>query len=1198
MYYIRKIFRAMFNRTVLTVVLLLILSAIIWIVGPIVAIGEVRPLAPEWIRWSLIAIVWLVWLIRLFFRWWRERNVNAALLGQLAKMQSAAKTTDGQPAGSEQVAELNKRFKDASEILKKTRFANTEKGGFLSGLSKQYVYQLPWYAFIGAPGSGKTTALINAGLTFPLAEQFGKAAIRGVGGTRNCDWWFTNEAVLIDTAGRYTTQESNELIDKAEWQGFLALLKKFRPRQPLNGVLLTLSVADLLQMSTQEREVHASVLKARLNELREGLGVQFPVYVLVTKADLLAGFTEYFLNYTREDRTQVWGFTLPYDPASTEPIAIRESFGREFDLLYKRLNDGMQQRLLDEPDLSRRALTYTLPQQLAGVRDVLSRLLGGVFSESKFAEQPMVRGVYFTSGTQEGTPFDRVLGAMQRTFRVPSKVLTAEASAGTGKSFFLQDLLQKVIFQEHFIAGRNLAAERKLKWLRWAGIATCAVTFAGANIAWWMSYGNNGGYIGEVAAKTETLQASVAAIDPKPSENAPALADTLNQAKNLPNSSLFQVSDPLWSYRHGLYQGPKLDSAAQNAYSRILEDSLMPRIAARVTARLRAAATKPEDSYDALKAYLMMFEAGRVKDGFVKLYVGADWMSTLPSDVSTEERTKLLGHLDELLRTRSYKSPFPQDVALVEQVRGQLVQMEPAKRAYNYIKSQLVGVDLPEFTLARAAGERAGSVFERRSGKALNTAGVPGFFSERGYNEHFAKALAKWGSELALEEAWLLGRTNKNSSTAIATAANDMKRADRRIRELYLQDFANEWQNFLLDVKLRAPRNLTETIETATTLSAADSPLVLLVREVAVQTTLVNTESGPGSRVNELKERAKRGLDELTAATATLANAPVTADQPEMIVQDRFKAFRTLAQPTGKAKIDDLSKDIQDYAISLRNDQTALSNGGTRRSQDAENRLRSQAASMPPPVRDILEGLSTSASQQAATALRANAAANVKGGVGQLCGKVIGGRYPFARSSQQDVLPNDFGQLFAPGGEMDTVFQTIAASVDTSKNPWAPRPGPDGAAAGNASDLVQFQKARDIRDAFSWGNNRSPSFEILARVATTSADKIELDVDGQTVVSGDSGKSVSWPGPKKSSQVKLSVLSAAGTRSPGITTEGTWALNRMIDRGSQQPGSPPERVVVNINVEGRDVTLEFRAMSVRNPLKLNAMQGFACPGRA
>ena len=483
MYYLRMIFRKLFNRTTLTILLLLLLSALIWWIAPIIQLRDFFPFAPAWVRWTIIAVIWALWLIRVLVRWWRERNVNAALLSQLSKMQSTARPGDP-AAGSEEVAELNKRFKEAADILKKTRFTSTEKGGFLSGLSKQYVYQLPWYAFIGAPGSGKTTALVNAGLTFPLAEQFGKAAIRGIGGTRNCDWWFTNEAVLIDTAGRYTTQESNESVDKAEWQGFLGLLKKFRPRQPLNGVLLTVSVADLLQMTTQEREVHAATLKARLNELREGLGVQFPVYVLVTKTDLLSGFSEYFLNYTREDRAQVWGFTLPYDPKATEPIAVRESFAREFDLLYKRLNDGMQQRLLDEPDLSRRALTYTLPQQLAGIRDVLSRLLGAVFSESKFSEQPMLRGVYFTSGTQEGTPFDRVLGAMQRTFRVSSRVRAADVSAGTGKSYFLQDLLQKVIFKEHFIAGRNMAMERRMRWLRWAGIAACGVAFIWANIGW------------------------------------------------------------------------------------------------------------------------------------------------------------------------------------------------------------------------------------------------------------------------------------------------------------------------------------------------------------------------------------------------------------------------------------------------------------------------------------------------------------------------------------------------------------------------------------------------------------------------------------------------------------------------------------------------------------------------------------------
>ena len=102
---------------------------------------------------------------------------------------------------------------------------------------------LPWYVIIGPPGSGKTTALVNSGLHFPLAAQLGAGAVRGVGGTRNCDWWFTDQAVLLDTAGRYTTQDSNSTVDKAAWLGFLDLLKKQRSRRPIDGAFIAISLS-------------------------------------------------------------------------------------------------------------------------------------------------------------------------------------------------------------------------------------------------------------------------------------------------------------------------------------------------------------------------------------------------------------------------------------------------------------------------------------------------------------------------------------------------------------------------------------------------------------------------------------------------------------------------------------------------------------------------------------------------------------------------------------------------------------------------------------------------------------------------------------------------------------------------------------------------------------------------------------------
>lgn len=1203
---LRSFFGSFINRTTLAIFLLLILSLVIWYVGPLFTLGlssaQWQPLGPEWVRWSVIATLWLLWLVKQLIRWWRERNVNGALLGQLARMQET-KPAAGHSVGSEEVAELNRRFKDAADILKKTRFSANEKSGLLAGLSKQYVYQLPWYAFIGAPGSGKTTALINAGLTFPLAEQFGKAAIRGVGGTRNCDWWFTNEAVLIDTAGRYTTQESNEAVDKAEWQGFMGLLKRFRPRQPLNGVLLTLSVSDLLQMTAQEREVHAATLKARLAELRDGLGVQFPVYVLLTKTDLLSGFLEYFLNFNFEDRSQVWGFTLPYDPKASGVIDVRNSFNREFDLLYQRLNAGMHERLLAEPDLSRRALAYALPQQLSGLRDVLGKLLASVFSESKFNEQPLLRGVYFTSGTQEGTPFDRVLGAMQRTFRVPSRVSGSEPSSGTGKSFFLQDLLQKVVFQEHFIAGRNLAAERRMLWLRRAGMVACGLLFIAANIAWspFVSYGNNARYIDEVADKAQALRSNVDALPALAGQDAAHLLPLLNQAREVAWSSQFDFDNVPWGYRHGLYQGYKLDAAGQTVYTRLLDEAFLPRIATRLETLLRDAPQGNADYlYQALKAYLMLADAGRFDADALKLWVRTDWERTQPTS-TLEQRKQLDEHLDALMHDRVVISPFPVNQELVRNARDVLNQQPPAQRTYSRIKARLLGPEPPEFTIAGVAGAEAPNVLVRASKKPLNM-GIPGLYSVRGYPLFQQELRSAWAN-IGQEDGWVLGRASVAARPALLNPA-ELHLQSQQITRLYLTEYARVWQDYLNDVRLIGHSGLTDTIQITRVLASADSPLLLLARAAARETTLIRTDSG-STRVDQAIDKLGRLKQEMSSAAAlsmgSINTGSVQDDRLEMMVQGPFAQLHAITKGApGTAPIDTLGKVLDEYLASLVAAESALRSGSIPRTQDAENRLRAEAARMPQPVRAVLEALVSQASQQIAGGTRSSASASVKGGVGQTCAAVISGRYPFTRGAQQDVQANDFAQVFAPGGLMDDTFQkNLAPFVDTSKSTWMPRPGAEGAAAGSAADLKQFQRAAVIRDAFFAPGNRAMKFDLIVRVVQLGgAEKVELDIDGQNVLAspGNDGlKRVSWPGVRGTNQVRL-IIGKNGA--PIVAVDGTWALHRLIDRGQVQPGTPPEHLLVNFNVNGQTIGIRFEAQSARNPLRLQELEGFACPGRS
>ena len=297
----KKVIDFFTNRIVISVIGLIALSIIIWFVGPAIKFGEsnTAPLASEFSRLIVIIILLVLWGLNNLRLQLTAKKSNKDLVSDLGTNQEMETENAADDRASEEYQLLNQRFSDALATLSKLKFKGRNQSRAL--------YELPWYIIIGPPGSGKTTALINSSLEFPLAEQYGKASLQGVGGTRNCDWWFTNDAVLIDTAGRYTTQDSHRVIDSSAWEAFLSLLRKNRRRRPVNGVLVAISIQDLLFQSEQEREQHAQIIRTRIDELMQKLEIRFPVYLVLTKSDLISGFSEFFEDLSKEDREQVWG---------------------------------------------------------------------------------------------------------------------------------------------------------------------------------------------------------------------------------------------------------------------------------------------------------------------------------------------------------------------------------------------------------------------------------------------------------------------------------------------------------------------------------------------------------------------------------------------------------------------------------------------------------------------------------------------------------------------------------------------------------------------------------------------------------------------------------------------------------------------------------------------------------------------------
>jgi len=362
-----------------------------------------------------------------------------SLLDQLAQSgneSGADRNADKRVA--KELESIEARFKQVAESLKDTRFPNPDG-------RPRSVDEMPWYVMIGAPGSGKTTALINSGLRFPLYKG-DSASVPGVGGTRNCDWWFADEAVLLDTAGRYTTQESDRKADAAAWHGFLALLKQYRPERPLNGALVAVSVLDLMLWTKAERAKFTAHVRMRLSEMYAALNQRFPVYVLITKMDMLAGFTEFFGDYDHAARAQVWGTTFDHN---IDPALIAEPYAGDFTALEDRLGSEMMARLHEEPDLQRRAAIYRFPQQFHPVGALVGEILAQALGTQVNHRPLQLRGVYYTSATQEGNPIDRVLATMARTFKLERGTSVGGSS---GKSYFVTRLLREVVFPEQGLA--------------------------------------------------------------------------------------------------------------------------------------------------------------------------------------------------------------------------------------------------------------------------------------------------------------------------------------------------------------------------------------------------------------------------------------------------------------------------------------------------------------------------------------------------------------------------------------------------------------------------------------------------------------------------------------------------------------------------------------------------------------------------
>ncbi|MFJ5368708.1 type VI secretion system membrane subunit TssM [Bosea sp. CER48] len=1188
----------------------LALAALIWFGGPFLALGEFRPFEYDWVRLPVVALLLigaLAWVALVAIR---RRKAAAALASALEKEE-----TTGDDAA------ISSAMKDALATLRSARGKN---GG-------DYLYDLPWYVIIGPPGAGKTTALVNSGLKFPLARGTAPAAVAGTGGTRYCDWWFAEDAVLIDTAGRYTTQDTDTKAEKASWLAFLDLLKANRPRQPINGVLVAISVEDLLTSSPDEIAAHADAVRARLLELHERLRVDFPVYAVFTKADLIAGFNEFFGTLTEQQRRMVWGHTFQTADKTRNMIG---DVPPEYDALIERLTERLPDRLQDEPNPTARAQIFGFPSQMATLKRTIVDFLTRVFEPTRYHANATLRGFYFTSGTQEGTPIDQLIGALSRSFG--SDHAGAATFSGKGKSYFLTELVQKVVIGEAGWVSTDLGAARRTTALRLAGFAAVALVSLAALGLWWTSFSRNSDLINTTnygLADYRSAAAPVLQETTVSDRNFSRVLPLLHKLRNMPAGYASQDEPTPVLATFGLSQRERLQNASEISYQQALERMLRPRIIFRLEEQLEQNANNPGFVYEALKVYMMVGGQAKMDRDLVTSWMRLDWAENLfPGPANAKGREALEEHLTAMLDLdEGDAEPMVKlNQSLIEQSQRTLRRLSIAERAYELLRTQARSESQKDWVASQRGGSDVRLVFEGVGGEDLDQLRVPYFYTYDGFQNAFIGRLGDIGERIE-KERWVLGENadQKAITAQYATLFQDLMK-------LYSRDYAATWQKTLRRLKLR-PLNADKPRYVAlSAISAATSPFKQILESLRDETQL--TRERPNARKAVAQAAAKQAaqtLDERASqALGRLgSNLPMASAGVDRVlaggndvslgadIESQFKPFHVLVDgDLGRRPVDQL---LQTFSEINQNLATAATNPAQSAAANAAlvpliATLRANSSRYPAPFDGMImqavndfEGDATGAT---VALLRQALAEQVTG----VCNEIVTNRYPFTKASARDVPLADFARLFAPAQIMDKFYkERLEPFVDTSKPQWSWRVDSRVARALSPTTLREFQRASEIREAFFPTGGNLPSFQMVVTPTALSADasSAKLEINGFTVTSQQGVNTpvpVMWPGGGVG-RTAVTLTLGGGSNSGGMfgggffssgsqapqgearlfEKDGTWSFFRLLDAGSALKQG--DNVGFTLNAGGRQVGYSFGVGSLKNPLILPALREIRCP---
>jgi type VI secretion system protein ImpL len=993
--------------------------------------------------------------------------------------------------------------------------------------------------FIAGPASSmKTTSVVQSGLQPELLG--GQVYQDGViAPTALANFWYAQDAIFVEVGDKL-------MADSAMWS---TLLKEMQPGK-LRSALSRGQLAPRAVVVCQECEsflkpgavdaatASAKSIRSKLSELSATVGINVPVYVLFTKLDRVAFFSEYVKTLDNQEAKQILGVTLPIWERRAGVYGELESevLSQSFIHLVNSLCGKRPEFLGREPDAAALPAVYEFPREFRKLRSPLVQFLLELCRPSQLETGPFLRGYYFTGvrpvviqeelAAQAASPAGGRSEALDpgatRMFRAGESMQPAAAAAPVSRIItkkvpqwcFLPRFYGDVVLSDRTALGASAPSVKAnlLRRILLSSAAALLLIFAGLAL---LSYSQNKKLVDDVRTAASSVAADKSAGELASLDSLTKLDDLRAQLQQL---STYDSDGPPATMRLGLYAGDSLLPDVRRLYFQRFNTLLLHGTQQNLLKTMRSWPPSPTpsdnygDAYNTLKGYLVTtsnHEKSTLE--FLPPLLLERWAAGQSPDNARLKlaRRQFDFYAAELKEENPYSSAT--DAPTVERARKYLAQFGGAPRIYQAMLSDANAANKPV---------NFNQKFPGSAQVLVNSHDVSGAFTKGGYA--FMQKAIKNPEKYVSGEQWVLGSQTSSGF--------DMTKLADDVRALYYADFINQWRDYL---KRSVVVRYTSLGDAATKLAATSGPQSPLMELFALATQNTAVDAAPVLK-------AFKPLH--TLMPPANVDGPFSSNYMNSLLTLQSAVEGAAKMPPEQSEAAAAQVSTAATAARLAARQTALTLG-----LDPDAHIEGT-------IQKLLEDPITDAE---AIAPSGPSPIPLNTGGAGLCSQVrsLLSKYPFDPSAKPRATLDDVNGIFQPEKGALWAFYDAKLKKMLPKNGSAYQPDPAAKPTLTSHFVAFFNNAARFSNAlYNNGASKDPKLSFSLKPAFSSeVQNVSLTINGQaaTFHSNGAAQQFSWPG---SGGVRLTVKNGSDFIYPSY--DGLWAIFEFFGDADKPIPSP------------------------------------------